>query len=311
MIAVILAAGKGTRMHPFSVQYPKPALPVCNTPLLQYQIEMFRDQGVTEIIMVIGHLGHEIVQVFGDGSRLGVSIRYVEQAKLLGIAAALGQLESLIHTPFFMVLGDIFFKYENISSMIEILREKNASAVLAVKDEPHQEAIKRNFTVLQNDDGTVRRVIEKPRHVITRVKGCGLYLFDLPVFDAVRRTPRTAMRDEYEITDTIQIMVDDGLPVYTAEVITWDINLTYPADVLRCNLYELEYRGETVALGENTDIHPGAQLTRAVVGDNVAIRHPIKVNRAVIFPGTVVTSEHDIEDFILTPEHQIDCRMFF
>ena len=111
-----------------------------------------------------------------------------------------------------MVLGDIFFKAENLGGMLEMMAAKNASAVLAVKHETDPAAIRRNFTVQQDETGRVRRVIEKPRHVQTTVKGCGLYLFDLPVFDAVRRTPRTAMRDEYEITDTIQIMVDDGLP---------------------------------------------------------------------------------------------------
>ncbi len=64
----------------------------------------------------------------------------------------------------------------------------------------------------------------------------------MPIFDAIRRTPRTAMRDENEITDTIQIMVDDGLPVYTADVVRWDVNLTAPADVLTCNLLELRRR---------------------------------------------------------------------
>ena len=56
-------------------------------------------------------------------------------------------------------------------------------------------------------------MIEKPRYIDNDLKGCGLYLFDLPVFDAIRRTPKTAMRDEYEITAAIQIVIDDGLPV--------------------------------------------------------------------------------------------------
>ena len=107
MIAAILAAGRGTRMYPFSTRFPKPILPICNKPLLQHQIEMMRDLGIREILLVIGHLGHEIAGALGDGSDLGVQIKYVEQTETLGIANALGQLEPHVHEPTFLLLGDI------------------------------------------------------------------------------------------------------------------------------------------------------------------------------------------------------------
>jgi dTDP-glucose pyrophosphorylase len=310
IVAVILAAGKGTRMHPFSNYYPKPALPICNKRVIQYSIEVFRDLGIREIFVVIGHLGHELAQALGNGEALGVKLRYVEQTKILGIAAALGQLESYISTPMFLVLGDIFFQAPNLSVMVDMMSERNASAVLAVKQENDPEAIRRNFTVLQDEGGRVRRVIEKPRYVPSHIKGCGLYLFDLPVFDAVRRTPRTAMRDEYEITDTIQIMVDDGLPVYTADVVKWDVNLTSPADVLTCNLFELQRLGLEKLVGTGATIHPGAKLRNVVIGDRATVRHPIAISNSVIFPDTVVASEIDFDRFIITPEVHIDCRTF-
>ena len=69
----------------------------------------------------------------------------------------------------------------------------------------------------------MRRVIEKPLRVPNSLKGCGIYLFDQRIFEAVRRTPRTAMRDEYELTDSIQILIDYGYPVRTANVVDWDV----------------------------------------------------------------------------------------
>ncbi len=76
--------------------------------------------------------------------------------------------------------------------------------------EPDPEMVRRNFVIQADGRGRVSRVIEKPRYVDSQLKGCGLYVFDQHIFDAIRRTPRTAMRDEYEITDSIQILINDG-----------------------------------------------------------------------------------------------------
>ena len=124
------------------------------------------------------------------------------QEEMLGIAHAVSRLEAHVDRPFFLFLGDIFFATENLASMVErFLDGRGIGGVLACKREPNLEAIKRNFVVLLGPDGFVTRVIEKPRHPRTDLKGCGIYLFDLSFFDAVRRTPRTAMRNEYEVTD--------------------------------------------------------------------------------------------------------------
>jgi NDP-sugar pyrophosphorylase family protein len=297
-------------MHPFSTHYPKPGIPICNKPLIQYSIETFRELGIREIYIVIGHLGHEIAQYFGDGSSLGVKLRYVEQTQRLGIASALGQMEPHISSPMFVVLGDIFFKTDDLLLMINMYKNNNVSAVLAVKNESDPSAIRRNFIVKCDENNRVHRVIEKPRYVDTTLKGCGIYLFDLPVFDAIRRTPRTAMRDEYEITNTIQIMIDDELPVHAAEVVKWDINLTNPGDVLACNLFELKNRGLEKLIGNNVEIHPEAELHNVVVGDGVVISEPIAIRNSVIFPNTKVTLKSDIDRFIITSNHQIDCGLY-
>jgi NDP-sugar pyrophosphorylase family protein len=309
MIGAILAAGRGTRMQPFSTRYPKPMLPIGNRPLLQHQIEMAREIGITEFILVIGHLGYEIAQQLRDGAELGVKIRYVEQHQPLGIAHALGQLESHISQPVLLFLGDIFFVAEHLDAMVTTMHSRKASAVLAVKEESDPDAIGRNFAVLTSEDGRVRRVIEKPRHSLTNIKGCGLYMFDANVFDAIRRTPRTAMRDEYEITDTIQIMVDDGLGVYCEDVVRWDINLTFPADVLRCNLFHLESTGQDRIMGKDTRIHAGAKIENSVIGDRVTIAHPVRISNSVIFSDVVVDGQQPLDRVVLTPEHRIDCGL--
>jgi len=311
LVGVILAAGKGTRMAPFSERFPKPLLPICNKPILEYQIEYMKNAGITDIILVIGHLGYAVARYFGDGESLGVKIRYVEQEETLGIAHAVGRLEPYIGSPFLLFLGDIFFITEELSVMIDLLLDKGASAVLAVKKEEDPEAIKRNFAVLLNEEGFVKRVIEKPRYVTNPIKGCGLYLFDLHIFDAIRRTPRTAMRDEYEITDAIQILVDDGFPVVVSHVVKKDMNVSFPHDLLLCSLEELKHRGENSVVGHGCEIHPEAVLDQAVIGHDVQITDPILVRQSLIFSNTHVEISEDLERCILTPETLIECKYFF
>lgn len=299
---VILAAGHGSRMGPFGERMPKPVAPICNKPLMLYQIEHLKGLGIDDIIIVIGHLGHRITQVLGDGSEHGVRIRYVEQQQRLGLAHAVGQLERHIDRPFVLLLGDIFFEVPDLGMMVREFETHSPAAVLAVKQETDVEAVKKNFSVLLNEDGTVRRVIEKPRHVPNMLKGCGLYLFDLPIFDAIRRTPRTAMRDEYELTDSIQILLDYEYPVRIAPVVEWDMNLTFIGDLIECCVYELNKRGEKSVVGEGCDINSGAQLIDTVIGKNVTITNTIRLERCVVLDGVTIDQVQDFHDTVITPD---------
>jgi NDP-sugar pyrophosphorylase family protein len=304
LLGVILAAGKGTRIQPFSQRWPKPILPILGKPLLQHQVEVLRDLGVKRVVIVIGHLGFEIVRALGDGSELGVQIEYVDQGPTLGIAHALGKLEERVDRPFLLFLGDIFFVHEDLHAMTNMLKD-GARGVLAVKEESSPEAIRRNFVVLEDDDGRVTRVIEKPRWPRTNLKGCGLYLFDPVFFDAIRRTPRTALRDEYEITDAIQIFIDDGYLVKAARVVRDDLNLSYPRDLLQINL---EVLGDDSMIGAGVQLCDGAKIERSVLMDGCQVTQPITIRESLIFPGVVLDQEVDLVRKIVTPEHVIDGR---
>ncbi len=309
LMGVILAAGKGTRMHPFSEHYPKPILPVGGKPLVAHQLEILAGLGVRDVVMVIGHLGHEVARTLGDGSAYGVNISYVEQEETLGIAHAVSCLEPHVNRPFFLFLGDIFFETENLGSMVEHLRsDRGIDGVLAVKREEDQEAIRRNFIVMTDASGWVSRVIEKPRHPRSNLKGCGVYLFDPAFFDAVRRTPRTAMRDEYEITDSIQIFIDDGYRLEAAEVIRADVNLSYPRDLLDLNLHNLDQFGEESLLGKDVQVHPGARVERSVLMDGVVVEDGVRLRDCLVFPDVRVQGGRVWRRVIFTPENEIHCE---
>ena len=285
---VILAAGKGSRIQPFSDRLPKPLLPVLDRPLLVWQIHAMRDVGIRDITIVIGHLGHHFVQTLGDGSALGVRLSYVEQENALGIAHAVAQLQRHVSRPFLLFLGDIFFETENLGSMLDLHARDDVHAVLAVKKEADVDAIMRNFTVDLDEAGFVRRVIEKPHCPRTNLKGCGLYVFDLDVFDAIRRTPRTAMRDEYELTDSIQILIDQGFGVLPAPVVENDLNLSQPPDLLDINLHVMRRAGMDRFVGPEAVIEEGACVERSVVSSGARIDRGVKLDECLVMAGETV-----------------------
>jgi dTDP-glucose pyrophosphorylase len=305
MIGVILAGGTGSRMQPFSENYPKPILPVGNKPIIGYQLETLRILGIQRVIVVIGYLGHHITQFLGNGEYYGVQIEYIQQKEPLGIAHAVAQLEGVVTEPFVLFLGDIFFITNDLAPLIQEFNQNETQAILATKIESDPEMIKRNFAVLADDAGMVHRVIEKPRFATTPLKGCGIYVFDLPIFDAIRRTPRTALRNEYEITEAIQIFIDDGYRVKHLPLITDDLNLTYPQDLLEINQIFLRSNGLEYLLGEHTQIPTGTKLDQTILGNHVILDHPIELHNTVVFDHTHIQSRHLISNMILTPYQEI------
>ncbi|HPU99297.1 MAG TPA: nucleotidyltransferase family protein, partial [Candidatus Hydrogenedentes bacterium] len=200
-LGVILAAGRGARMGPFGAACPKPIAPVANEPLAERQIRQMRELGVREVVVVIGHLGHLVSRCLGDGSRLGVTIRYVEQERPLGLAHAVSQLEDHVDRPFYLMLGDLYFELDRPERLAESFFSGQAAAAVALMTGPvPPERQAQDFAVHLDETGRVRRFIEKPRYLQSPRKGCGFYLFDMPIFDAIRNTPRTALRDEFELT---------------------------------------------------------------------------------------------------------------
>lgn len=280
-------------------------------PLLQHQIEMMKAAGITRIFVVIGHLGYEVVRTLGSGEDYGVEIEYIEQTEVLGIAHAVGRLESRVQDPFLLCLGDIFFVTARLQSLLDSYDKDSTKAVLASKVEESPEMIRRNFAIITGEDGVgVRRVIEKPRYLQNKLKGCGIYLFGLEIFDAIRRTPRTAMRDEYEITESIQIMIDDGHRVIHRDIIEEDLNLTVPDDLLNINLAELKRQGlSNLFLDDPMGKRKDLNVTSSVVGRNVTLDSSTSLQNCVVFDSVSIPSDAEFNNAILTPDRVIQCQV--
>ena len=115
------------------------------------------------------------------------------------------------------------------------------------------------------------------------------------------------MRDEYEITDAIQILIDDGFKVKTAAIINEDLNLTFITDLLSLNMISMKKSGKNVIIGKNTQIKDESLLDNVVVGDSASILHSIPIKNTVIFPNTVIEETESISDSIILNGQIIHC----
>jgi dTDP-glucose pyrophosphorylase len=283
---VILAAGRGTRLQPLTDIGPKPLHPICNKPIMQYQMEAMRDAGILDICIVIGPTSQAICDYFGDGSRLGLCVTYIEDPAPQGIAASLACTEPWVDGPFIVFLGDIFLALNDLTPALAPMDDGAAGTLIMRRDTP--DAIRRNFAVIFDKAGRVSRVIEKPDTPPNEYKGCGVYVFDQTIFDAIRRTPRSLLRNEYEITDAVQALIDMGRPIYTADVVRWDVNITYPGDLLDCNMRMLREQQLDSLVGQASWVHEQAQLSSSIVGDGAVMNTPAKLEECLVLPDTRV-----------------------
>jgi glucose-1-phosphate thymidylyltransferase len=270
---VILAAGRGNRIHPLSKLYPKPLQPVCNKPIMQYQMEMMREAGIEEMAVVIGPNGNPIRDYFGDGRRLGVKIDYIEDPTPEGIASSLARAEPWVRGPFAVFLGDIFLVCTDFNQALIPVENGAVGTLLVRRDRP--EMVRQNFAVVTDNDGRVERVIEKPTDPPTDLKGCGVYVFDPSVFDAIRRTPRSPLRNEYELTEALQLFIETGNPIYAVEVVQWDVNVSYPDDLLACNLKMLREMNLDFLIGQGARIGSQTQILSSIIGDRAIVDSPV------------------------------------
>lgn len=302
----ILAAGSGRRMGVLSEHYPKPLLPIANDPIIVHHLRYMRELGIQKVYIVVGHGATQIVRFLGDGSRYNVEITYVEQGKPLGSAHAVGRLASHIMGPFLLILGDYYISAPQISRMLE-RAETTRSSVMAAKVERNMKALCEACELELNPDGMVVNIIEKPKVPKGNLKGCGVYVFFPEFFDAVRRTPRTALRDEYEISIAVELYIKSGMELYAEEVIEWDMNFTCPEDILKCNLLWLEHNDKQELIGSNVRLAEGTQLTKSIIGNNVVLKKPAALTEVVVFPDVHVDGGAHIQRTLITPHGLLPC----
>ena len=277
MKGVVLAGGTGSRLRPITHTGPKQLVPVANTPVLQYGIEDLREAGIEEIGVVLGNKGREAIQEFlGDGSEFGVEITYIIQGNPLGLAHAVGCAREFVGDDDFVVyLGDNILK-QGIDELVESFTGGDHAAGIALQrvDDPQQ------FGVADvNETGNVTRLVEKPDDPPSDLALIGIYVFSPEIFDAIERI-EPSWRGELEITDAIQLLLDDGHAIDSHVVEGWWKDTGKPEDIIEANRLVLEGRPGRRA----GTIEEGAEVTghidlheSAVVESGAVVRGPVSI----------------------------------
>jgi len=178
--AVIMAGGKGVRLRPITYEIPKPMVPIRGRPLLEHTIEMLRKQDIREVILSIGYLGNKIKEYFGNGSKFGVKINYVEETKPMGTAGALKLVKPLVDESFIVLLGDNLMDI-NLGELYSFHKESKAKATMALKsvNDPAPFGV----TVLKGNK--IVQFTEKPKTPPSNLVNAGAYVLEPEVLDMI------------------------------------------------------------------------------------------------------------------------------
>ncbi len=288
---LILSGGKGTRLRPITHTSAKQLVPVANKPVLFYGIEALAAAGIEDVgIIIAPETGGEIREAAGDGSQFGVQITYIEQDAPLGLAHAVLTAEPFLgDSPFVMYLGDNLLQ-GGIQDLVAAFREHEPDALILLTPVPDPQ----NYGVAELDGERVARLVEKPEEPQSDLALVGVYMFTPAIFEAARAI-EPSWRNELEITDAIQRLIDTGLTVDPHVVRGWWKDTGQVQDMLDANRLILDDLGERVE-GELIDsrvegrvvIEPGAVLERSTVRGPAVIGRGARITDAYIGPYTAI-----------------------
>ncbi|MCS7145670.1 MAG: NDP-sugar synthase [Nitrososphaerota archaeon] len=300
MKAVVLAAGEGKRLNPLTQLRPKPLLPVAGIPLILRTAQALSSIGVEEIVVVTSPTGNQVMDAL-RGLK-DVKVRRAIQESPRGTAHALLAAKSFIQGEerFILVYGDLFFDREMLRGLVTHVSRKFDGGVLAVQ----QEEAKR-FGVIIEEDGVLRRIIEKPEALEgPALINSGVYVLPGETVE-VAEGLQPSIRGEYELTDALTRLVERGrrIAAYKHPRGYW-LDVGTPANYLEANLLALRelsrqpapsaatgaiegsYIAERVRLGRRVTVRSSALMEEAEVGENSILESVVLLENAVVEPGS-------------------------
>ena len=232
MKGLILSGGFGTRLRPLTYTGAKQLIPIANKPIIFYGIEALIKVGINEIGIVVGDTKQEVEDTVGRGEKWNAKIQYIPQQAPLGLAHAIKiSQEFLGNEPFVMYLGDNILK-DNLSQLVDQFKKNNPNALILLTEVTNPQEF---GVAIIDSKGAVKKLIEKPKEPPSNLALVGIYLFDKEIFKAIENI-KPSWRNELEITDAIQWLLDKKYRVESQTVKGWWKDTGKPEDIIEANL---------------------------------------------------------------------------
>jgi mannose-1-phosphate guanylyltransferase len=336
--ALILAGGEGTRLRPLTSTIPKPVVPLVDQPFISYMLEWLRSHGIDDVILGCGFMADAVREVLGDGSALGIRLRYLEEPRPLGTGGALKFAEELLEERFFMLNGDVLTDID-LTAQLEQHERSGARATLALYpvEDPSAYGL-----VRCNPDDSVREFIEKPGldELDTNLISAGAYILEREILDgmppagtnvSIERqvfprlvenglfgyagggywldigTPERYLRGTYDIlegkviTELGRRLSENGMSLVDGATVEGRV----VAPVLLaagCTIARRALVGDRSVLGAGVSVSEGARIESSVLLEGVSVGANTTISSSIIGRGVTIGDHCHIEGGVVLGE---------
>ncbi len=303
MIGVIMAGGFGTRLKPLTCNIPKPMVPMVNRPIMEHIVNLLKLHGITESISLLFHQPEKITGYFGDGSKLGVDMMYIQAVEDYGTAGSVKKASKFLTDRFVVISGDVLTDID-LTSAIKFHEEKKSFATLILT------RVKNPLSfgiVFSDSDQKIVRFLEKPTwgQVFSDTINTGIYILEPEVLNYI---PDKKSFDFSK--DLFPLLLKENKPLYGY------ISDRYWRDVGDLNEYRQAHldclKGKisihssgneiqpNVWVGHNCTLSDNIQYEgKVVIGDDCEISGEVKLSNTVIGPGSKIDTASDVSDSVL------------
>lgn len=306
MQAVILAAGKGSRLHPITLNRTKAMMPILGKPIVERVMETMVENGVREFIMVVSREDGEVGSYFREQTALDAEIEFVVQPERLGMANALSLAAPHIKGPFIMSACDNLTSPEHVADLIATHQSTTVQITLSLMAVDDTVIPRTGVVDLQN--GRVRRIVEKPsvEEAPSNIASLPLYVFSPKLLEYLPEV-KPSPRGEYELQDAIQMVIEGGHTV-TGAFTESRLQLTNANDLLALNRHYLTTGGDSpqlapLSVGQHTHLITPLRIEEGtvigpgcVIGPRVYIERNCKIGANVLIKDAVILRNTTIED---------------
>lgn len=330
MKAMIMAGGEGTRLRPLTCNIPKPMMPIMDKPVMEYAVELLKENGINDIGVTLQYLPDEVMNYFGDGKEFGVNIRYFIEETPLGTAGSVKNAECFLDDTFIVISGDALTDID-LSKAIAFHKKNKCMATLVLKEVP----VPLEFgVVVTENDGRIKGFLEKPSwsEVFSDKVNTGIYILEPEIFNYFQENQKFDFSN-----DLFPLLLNDNKRMfgYVAEGYWCDIGnieqyIRCHFDILK-ELVKVKVKGERykdgiwvgencevspnavistpVYIGSGTKIYDGAQIgPYTILGRNNIISSSATIKRSVLFDNCYIGENAQVRGAVLCKKVQLEAK---